>query len=142
MKKSGLIVLLALLLAGCQNDIRRVEGTYSYKTSGKAVITIGDSTATVVLDNEIGAMEIIGQKDDNVLLTFNQLGGSAFVTTGVLRDSVISLAPFDRGVDYLVGYDVVVSGCGHVYGSTIVFDLQYEGEHLNADEITMIAKRN
>lgn len=142
MKKIGLIVLLGLVLAGCQTEVKRLEGTYSYKTSGKAVISDNDSTRTVVLKDETGAMEIIGQQGDNVLLTFNQLAGSAYTTTGVLRDSILSLDAFDRVINHEKNYDIVVSGQGHVYGNTIVFDLQYTGDNLNADKITMIAKHN
>lgn len=142
MKKLGLIILLGLTITGCRNEIKSLEGVYSYKTSGKAVVTEGGISQDIVLGNEIGAMEIIGQQGNNVLLTFNQLSGGAFVTTAVLKDSILVLSPFNRVVDYVKNYDVMVSGNGHVYGKTIVFDLQYTGDELNADEITMIAKHN
>lgn len=87
-------------------------------------------------------MEIIGQQGNNVLLTFNQLAGGVYVTTAVLNDSVLSLTPFDKVIFYQRDYDVVVSGQGHVYDQTIVFDLQYSSDKLNADKITMIAKHN
>lgn len=142
MKKNVLLILLGCVLIGCQNEIKCIEGVYSYKISGKAIVTDGASTNTIVLKDEMGAMEIIGQKSNNVLLTFNQLGGGVFTTTGVLKDSVLSLEPFDRVITDAKAYDVVVSGSGRVYGKTIVFDLQYMGEELNADAVTMIAKHN
>ncbi|MBQ0118458.1 MAG: hypothetical protein KBS42_01645 [Bacteroidales bacterium] len=142
MKKYCLLLLLLLPVVGCRNELKCLEGTYSYKVSGKAVIDAGDSTNTVVLGDEIGAMEIIGQQGNNVLLTFNQLAGGVYVTTAVLNDSVLSLTPFDKVIFYQRDYDVVVSGQGHVYDQTIVFDLQYSSDKLNADKITMIAKHN
>lgn len=142
MKKTILFLFLCLLITGCRNELKCLEGTYSYKVSGKAVIDAGDSTNTVVLGDEIGAMEIIGQQGNNVLLTFNQLAGGVYVTTAVLNDSVLSLMPFDKVIFYQRDYDVVVSGKGHIYDQTIVFDLQYSSDKLNADKITMIAKHN
>lgn len=142
MKKYCLLLLLLLPVVGCQNEIKYLEGTYSYKTSGKAVIDAGDSTNTVVLEDEIGAMEIIGQSDNRVILTFNQLAGSAYTTSATLNDSILTLVPFERVITYERKHDVTVSGKGYIYGQTIVFDLQYSSDKLNADKITMIAKHN
>lgn len=53
MKKTILFLFLCLLITGCRNELKCLEGTYSYKVSGKAVIDAGDSTNTVVLGMEI-----------------------------------------------------------------------------------------
>ncbi|MCQ2334127.1 MAG: hypothetical protein MJZ88_05905 [Paludibacteraceae bacterium] len=142
MKKYCLLLLLLLPVVGCRNELKCLEGTYSYKVSGKAVIDAGDSTNTVVLEDEIGAMEIIGQSDNRVILTFNQLAGSAYTTSATLNDSILTLVPFERVITYERKHDVTVSGKGHIYDQTIVFDLQYSSDKLNADKITMIAKHN
>lgn len=140
MKKIITITMLMLALVSCNNNqVGQVAGSYSYKISGKARL----SNLDVVMTEEIGAMDIIRNSSDSVLLTFNTFNGPVFYTTAAVKGKNIELVPFNREVTQsLLTYGVAVSGNGTVYDGTIIFNLCYKGDILNADSLIMLCKRN
>lgn len=170
MKKiKSFITLAAILLFmyGCNEtmDVRSVKGSYSYKTSGQAEMgNLENGDKKIKLDNESGQLEIISlHDDDNVLLTFNQLGGETYSSKGTVNDDELEIEPFFRTytvnttvvvydtIHTVVGgildidtitshekiisevFDITVSGNGKIYDNSIIFDFKYEGKSENSD---------
>lgn len=137
------IVLTALLsLASCAKEGNALfRGDYSFKTSGTVLVnaTIKTSEETqekdfdLFLDTEQGQMDVV-TKGEDLLVVFNVLGGDVFATEARAEADSISLEPFSRKVKMhfknigSVDVPIQVSGEGHRYENTLVFDLKYEGE--------------
>lgn len=139
MKKIILFLITLLVLTGCQEQVRPLSGTYSYKISGR-VEADGSEEA---LANEQGAMELLRISKDSALLTFNVLMGGTYHTEAVVSGKEIELLPFERKISVgLSEYDVTVSGKGSVYDKTILIDLQYKGKDLTTKQIELLCKKN
>lgn len=91
--KASVLGAVALVMAACADDIKPVLGTYSYKISGKATI---DDTISVVLNDEMGALDILRKEDDKMLLTLNTMNGDVCVTSGKIDGKDITLDPFSH----------------------------------------------
>ncbi|MGN0187558.1 MAG: hypothetical protein ACI392_07435 [Paludibacteraceae bacterium] len=175
-------VAVAMMMCGCDDAaaVRSAKGTYSFKTSGQAVLdSLEGDAKSIVLDDESGQLEIISLHDaDSLLLTFNQMGGGVYSSRGTLKDNELRFEPYARtysvvttvtvydtvhtviggviGVDSISGhnelvndvFDITVSGVGHVYDKSIIFQLRYDGRSasseriLTAENVQMIAKKN
>ena len=139
MKKALVIVLAVLALVGCKDQMSQLSGTYSYKISGVATAEGKEQ----LLTDEQGAMEIIRLNADSALLTFNALAGAAYTTSATIAEKQITLLPYQRSI--LIGttdYPVTASGAGTIYDGTIVIKLEYHGADLDADDLTLLCKKN
>lgn len=144
-KKLSILFLLMVVLTGCQEPMKMLVGSYSYKTSG--IVEIGENQ--VVLPNESGALEIQQDSENELRLVFNQLNGGVYTTTATLAENVITLEPLSRTITVnLVPYELEVTGSGDYKDGVIVFTLHYEGTSLLGEstlvgeDILMIAKKN
>ncbi|MGM9837578.1 MAG: hypothetical protein ACI30A_03700 [Paludibacteraceae bacterium] len=154
--QSTLLCAIVLLLAGCAEDVtvRNIKGAYRYKASGVVTVTTTstNSAPTTRTHNlsETGVMEIVSLKDgDDVLLTFNQSGGSVFNTRGTASDEDLRFDSFTRTMQLdLETYNVEVSGKGEIYENTIILYLTMSGTSTSSDrtleakEIQMLAQKN
>lgn len=164
-----LLLLCSLsVLSGCNQDLRRTTGSYTYKTSGLLVISDGDRRTTVALSDEIGQMDIIDlQNGDSVLILQNQLSGNASSTRAAIEGNRIVALPYQRTLtvtyslqedNTLAGitggsketetFNIRVSSNGTVYDNSILFCSQWSGVSLNGtktiegNNLQTIAKRN
>lgn len=139
------LAVIALVLTGCQEPMKMLVGSYSYKTSG--IVEIDEDQ--VVLPNESGALEIQQDSENELRLVFNQLNGGVYMTTATLAENVITLEPLSRTITVnLVPYELEVTGSGDHKDGVIVFTLHYKGTSLLGEstlvgeDILMIAKKN
>ena len=131
--------LCLTLFTGCQNQVQQVTGSYSYKISGRGIVH-GEER---VLENEIGAMDIIRSTDSTALVTFTALRGPACHTYATIQKRQIVLDAFERDVTFgTADYHVTASGSGTIYENTIIICLKYEGTILSADSLELLCKRN
>lgn len=161
--KTGLWVVLVVLMASCSDPVKSIVGGYSYQIA-KQEVSI-DDTIAAVLTSEIGALQIEAYHDSVILLTFNSLKGDVYTTTGTISDGGITLDPFSRTltITYTVSqedflrptektltetYNIDVSGEAEIHDETIHFALRYDGtgvsndKQLTGEDILMVAKRN
>ena len=128
-------------MTGCQDQVQQLSGSYSYKISGTAIV----DQDTIVLSNEIGAMDIHRITADSAMITFNALNGPAYATTAVVDGQNISLAPYKRSLkEELREFSITAKGEGRVYDETILFIMHYSDtlNKLEADSLTMLCKKN
>jgi len=138
MKKSLIILFALMALASCKDQVAQVSGSYSYKISGTTVI----ANETVALPDEIGALDIIRLDSVSALLTFNALSGPAYTTTATIEGKEITLEEYERTVTYsALTVPVRASGDGTIYDGTIVIDLHYASNNLDAD-LVLLCKKN
>lgn len=138
MKKSLIILFALMALASCKDQVAQVSGSYSYKISGTTSIANG----TVALPDEIGALDIIRLDSVSALLTFNALSGPAYTTTATIEGKEITLEEYERTVTYsALTVPVTASGEGTIYDGTIVIDLHYASNNLDAD-LVLLCKKN
>lgn len=132
-------VLMAFVLTSCQDAVKQVAGTYSYKISGQATID-GDQ---VRLTDEVGALELIPIDSITALVTFNALSGPVYTTQAEIHADQITLSTYERDLTVnLTDYHLTASGSGTIYDQTILINLQYEGEDFSADQLTLLCKKN
>ncbi|MCM1034455.1 MAG: hypothetical protein NC038_02640 [Paludibacter sp.] len=156
-----------LFLSGCQQDLKQVSGTYTYKTSGTVAISEGTSHTTLAINDEIGQLDITPlHKSDSLLLLFNQMTGSAMHTTATLNSKELHLQPYTRTLSLTytpnsqTGNDLIgsnkqtetflieVTGSGVVYDESILFVCEWTGKALNSNKtisgsnLQTIAQRN
>lgn len=87
---------LLLALAACQrSDGAAFVGTYTYKMSGQVAYQIessrGCDTLWVNVGTEQGQMNVVERSDDDLLLTFNALGGDVSVADAEADDDMLTL---------------------------------------------------
>lgn len=133
-----------VILTGCQEPMKMLLGSYSYKTSG----TVEISGEQIVLPNESGALEVQKESESALRLVFNQMGGGVYMTTATLKDDVLTLDTLFRTIQVgLEPYDLAVVGTGNYHDGIIIFDLQYNGTSMQSDstllgkDILMVAKK-
>ena len=136
----GLYLTIALaifvMLSGCKNDLEQVAGEYSYKISGSAIV----DSAEVRLNNETGAMHVIDTQED-LLLTFNVLGGDVYTAKATLDKKDIAIHTFERIiVQNGRNYKTTVSGKGNVWNENIVVEMSYKGMSTDKDSILWESK--
>ena len=132
--------MVLLCLVSCRDDVQRIEGTYSYKISGSAML---DSTE-VPLRTEVGSMEIIHVTSEGALATFNALNGDVYYTTMHVIGKNLYCG-YSRNVSVLgQDYEVRAEGEGYVYGETLLFSLRYYNEDhtFEADSLILLCKKN
>ena len=131
-----LVLFCGLMATSCKNELQQTAGEYSYKISG-SVIEDGEELS---LTNESGALRVIDKKD-NLLLSFNMLGGDVYTTDATLSNKQIEIAEFERIIPFnLREYKTKVSGTGEVYDNTIVVQLRYNGMSMDKDSIKWESK--
>lgn len=151
MKHFTFFLFLICILSSCQplNDVR---GTYSYKISG--VVKIDGEQ--VSLDDEQGALEMVVLNEEDLLLTFNQLGGGVYVAECSLgQANELTIHSYERVLSLLqdgeiIDIQVSAQGKGKLYDNTLIIDLEYSGKSLSKDpvhylsvsNVTLVAKRN
>ena len=134
-----LISLLSLLFTGCQEQVRAIVGTYSYKISGQ--VTVDDETKA--LPEEIGAMDLLRVDATNAILTFNALKGPVYTAEAEINNNEIDLFTFERNITIgLNDYHIFVTGTGTVHDNTIIFTLDYTGNDISSDQVTLLCKKN
>ncbi len=146
----ALIGLVLCTFCACDNSVKDVLGDYSYKISGLATI---DDTIPVTLVDEQGAMHIVRQKDQSVLLTMNILMGSVYTAEATVKGDSIFIEQCTRRLPLAYSYSykpsadgsievertatdifqVQVSGAGRVYDGTIHFTLHYQGASIQTE---------
>ncbi|MGM9746104.1 MAG: hypothetical protein ACI30H_04010 [Paludibacteraceae bacterium] len=116
-------VAIAMMMCSCEDTaaVRSVKGTYSFKTSGQAVLdSLEGEAKSIVLDDESGQLELISLHDaDSLLLTFNQMGGGVYSSRGTLNDNELRFEPYARTysvVTTMTVYDTVHTVIGGVIG--------------------------
>lgn len=145
-----LAVVVTLVMGSCQNDIEIMSGDYTYYTSGEVVRYGSVDTVTISLPDESGQLRMLNAHNgDSVLLVFTSLTGNAYTAHAAVDGKELYIKPFNRTIALAgLGYDIMVSGSGHLYDRTLVMDLQYKGTELNGDNtiegdgIRCVAKRN
>jgi len=159
----SILFLAACFLSACTSPVESIVGEYSFKISGTVT---QDSWREVALTDEMGVMEIIHLKDNEFLLTFNTINGSAYTTQATLNGDILDINPFSRTVvisyqtedsDIFGGliehtnieyYQTEVYSSATMYGNTIEFKMQYSGKELAGtrkivgNNIIMLAKKN
>ena len=141
----GLVFFCGLMATGCKNELQQTAGEYSYKISGSMMVD-GEEKS---LPNESGALRVI-DKTDNLLLTFNMLGGDVYTTNASLSNKQIEIAEFERIIPYYArDYKTKISGSGEVYENMIVVQLRYKGISMDKDsvewenkDVRLVATRN
>ena len=91
-KLLGLVLFCGLMVTSCKNELQQVAGEYSYKISGSVVV----DTVEERLTNESGALHLINTDDEELLLTFNMLGGDVYTTNADLENKQLKIAEFER----------------------------------------------
>lgn len=137
----SILALCAVSLVSCQDQVQQVSGAYSYKISGSVIV----DEDTVVLSDEIGALDIIHVNQDRALLTFNSLLGPVYATQAQIKGKQIFLTPYKRNLTVQSkDYAVTVTGNGTIYDKTILFSLDYADEvnKLTTDTLIMLCKKN
>lgn len=151
MKKHILIGLLActgVFLAACQDQVQQVAGTYSYKISGSAIVTstnlLGETEQdTITLADETGAMELIALDSITAMVTFNALNGPAYTTQAEIHGKSLTLQPYERIVTIRTkDYPISASGEGTFYDNTLIITLDYTSDVVEANQLTMLCKKN
>lgn len=131
-----LVLFFGLMTTSCKNELQQTAGEYSYKISG-SVIEDGEERS---ITNESGALRVIDKKD-NLLLSFNMLGGDVYTTDATLSNTQIEIAEFERIIPFNSReYKTKVSGTGEVYDNTIVVQLRYEGMSMDKDSVKLESK--
>lgn len=134
-----LLAVLTICMTGCNDEVRTLEGSYSYKISGVVEVDWDE----VNLADEIGAMDIVRIDTETALLTFNAINGGVYHTTAQINDKAITLKRFERDITLRAqNYHINVSGKGDVYDQTIIFSLKYESDDVSTQSIEMLCKRN
>lgn len=160
MKKTTLLLgILALAFTSCQNDAKIFAGSYSYKTSGKVILTTGTTEVPYQLTNKIGQLKVIDFKstnNDSVLLVMNEMGGGVTtIRAKVVKDSIF-ITPYTRSTFLLLGdsiqgdFTINVTGKGVMYNKFIIWNEVYEGRldndtietMIHGDNILTVAERN
>lgn len=133
--KKGLYLTMVLVvmavLAGCKSELQQIAGEYSYKISGVVLVDSVEQRMT----NETGALHIIDTKDE-LLLTFNMLGGDVYTAKASLDNKELAIHTFER-IIYHSGhnYKTTVSGKGNVWDENIVLEMNYKGMSMDNDSI-------
>lgn len=134
-------MLVATAFMSCQDQVEQVTGNYSYKISGSALI----DSDTVLLADEMGAMQLIRLNQDSALLTFNALLGSVYTAQANIDGKTIEILPYETTVTHLTHtYWITAQGKGDIYDNTIIVTLRYADKdgHLKADKMTMVCKKD
>lgn len=145
-KLLGLVLFCGLMVTSCKNELQQVAGEYSYKISGSVVV----DTVEERLTNESGALHLINTDDEELLLTFNMLGGDVYTTNADLENKQLKIAEFERIIVHNTkNFKTTISGEGEVYDDNIVVGLRYKGISLDADsveleseDVKLVATRN
>jgi len=139
MKRFIIILVSALALVSCEDQVSRVSGTYAYKISGN--VTLGENERSLPVEE--GSMEVIRLSADSALLTFNVLRGGVYTTYAKIEEKEIVLEPYTRSLTIgLKEYTVMASGEGTIYDGTIVIDLNYDSADVLGEDITLLCKKN
>ncbi|MBO4689975.1 MAG: hypothetical protein J5621_03790 [Paludibacteraceae bacterium] len=151
MKKHILIGLLALagvVMTACQDQVKQVAGTYSYKISGSAIVTgtnlLGEEEKdTVTLSDEMGAMELIRLDSTTAIVTFNAMNGPAYTTQAEIHGQSLTLAEYERDITIRTqDHHISASGEGTFYENTLIISLNYYSDEVKAENLTMLCKKN
>lgn len=140
-----ILIPAMLLLESCSKEMKKYEGSYSFKTSGTMqwVKLQGQSendsvypdTLNVVLSHEMGQMNVVklDRQDNRMMVTMNILGGGAYSVPATVSEDDIRLDTVLRQVSYRIvegvfhHTDLEMTGVGHRYGNVLLFDLEFLG---------------
>lgn len=171
MKKAYIFLIAALVVCACQKSpVDRISGSYSFKNGGtlevlgKIPSDIGtlpgrDTVVNSSLVPESGQMRILPKGSDEIVVTMNITGGNPVIFNGKLTDDKIILSPVERkvtmfnelnAIDLPIDVSVKVQGVGTIYGNTLVFSMEYNGNFTSGDipcrilssNVNCIATRN
>ncbi len=140
LKIVAMAVLVAVALCSCAKEgPGRFKGNYSFKTSGTvSVREKGNGNAEiskVKLSDEQGQMNILKEDGDAMIVTMNVLSGAVVVFDAEASGKEIRLQPVERvlsithGLSSSINLNAVVSGVGHRYDDTVIFELVYTGDY-------------
>lgn len=161
-------ICLMFILTSCHREVKQFTGDYSYKLSGEVAITNEDGEVSYHLIHKTGQMNILLDKEsDNanaVLITMNELNGSAYTIHGAVSDNAITLDPYEFNTNILstegtsilhqdnsnsLVYRISASGQGHLNDDILVVDEQWNGTQsgntaitLSGPKMTILAERN
>jgi len=144
MKRNKLLLFISLCLIGiglmsCQDQVRPISGTYSYKISGTVRV---DGTQRT-LSTEQGAMEIVRIDNEKALVTFNILAGDVYHTNATIENKQITFEPYERDITiFAETYHVTAKGKGDIYDGTIIVSLEYSGDGVQTSRIELLCKKN
>lgn len=153
-RKIGFLLPALLLLVSCSKEMRKYEGSYTFKTSGcmqwekvaSGTDMMGDSiypdTLDVTMVNEMGQLNVVekDKKNKRMLLTMNLLGAGVYSVEAEVKEDGIFLDTVKRQVSYSVNgglahqTDILMTGIGHRYGNVLLFKFEFLGECLYLDE--------
>lgn len=163
-KRLSLIMFASILLFcnACTDTLHIVTGEYTYQASGQVTL---DNVRSLILEHEMGTMDILYKDPSTLLLTFYSNDGNTYTTDATIDEKNIDLFPFTRllsvkyttqessilggvvNLEHTEDYQIGVYGSGIIYDNTIIFRLQYLGngladeKKLVGDEITLVARK-
>lgn len=164
------IVVITMVVGGCDRESGKLTGDYSYKLSGEVVLTNAEGEATYRLIHRNGQMNILRDKSgkDRYIITMNEMTGGCYTMNAELRGDSLVIAPhsfntnilstssipdidieLDQDDDASISYRITATGGGVVNGNVLivkeVWDGRQSGNHsvtINGPEMTIIAEKN
>ncbi len=149
------LTISALLACGCTKDASlELTGSYTYKISGTLTLMSVDLTSmsqserdslsrlgidvspcVLQLMPEQGQMHVLDDRNNGVIVTFNDILGNAAVASGTVSESSITLKDGNTktatvskdGIIPLGSGIVTYSGSGRKYDDMLVIDMTYAG---------------
>lgn len=151
-RKIGFLLPALFMLVSCSKEMKKYEGSYTFKTSGcmqwekvgsgTNMDSIYPDTLDVTMVNEMGQLNVVEKDKENkrMLLTMNLLGAGAYSVEAKATEDGIFLDTIRRQVSYSVNgglshqTDMLMTGVGHRYGNVLLFKFEFMGECLYLDE--------
>ena len=95
MKRLSLIMFASILLFcnACTDTLHIVTGEYTYQASGQVTL---DNVRSLILEHEMGTMDILYKDPSTLLLTFYSNDGNTYTTDATIDEKNIDLFPFTR----------------------------------------------
>lgn len=159
-----LVFCLLILCVACDTSMHKVTGDYSYKQSGLVVFTDDEGQQVTILATKQGQLNILKDrqgKGGDILVTFNEMGGSTYVCDGKIKGDSIFLSPHEFSTRFTTAdsvvnlmqlgkvYTVQSTGRGVIREDMILLEESWTGRpedgtlmRLHADKITLLAEKN
>lgn len=158
------LLLLSTLFISCNKEVKKITGDYSYKLSGKVDFTDSAGNTAFILMNSRGQMNILENKkagNGAILLTFNEMNGSAYSCNGHIKGDSIFIEKHEFITRFSTTdstpaliqlgrvFTVQAEGKGIVNNNMIIIDEKWTGIRedgsqttLKSDKIALIAEAN
>ena len=166
----SLLVIVVLIIGGCDRERSTLTGDYSYKLSGEVILTDADGAVTYRLIHRNGQMNILRDKSDKgrYIITMNEMSGGCYTMTAELHGDSLLIDPHTFNTNILstnsipdinidlddeeeatIVYRIAATGSGTVNGNILILNEAWTGSQsgnsaatLNGAEMTIIAEKN